>query len=163
MVGKVESIKDIKVTIDVGQHFPPNAPVMSRICLAWQSKSLAEAYTARWGLPAFTRVTKTDRKEFMRELGRIRRQGYAITRGEYYLANTVIAAPVFSGRRKDACRGVCIVAFSSDIAESQMRQYAGKVRDAAQAITFALGGRFEVSSWSGFRRRRIAQRCRLPR
>ena len=143
VVGKIESVRDIKVTIDVGQHFPPNAPVMSRICLAWQSDVSAQAYTTRWGLPAFTRATKTDRKELTRELSRIRAQGYGITRGEYYLANTVIAAPVFSPR-KDACRGVCIVAFSSDIADNELNQYAEKVRAAAQAITFALGGRFEV-------------------
>jgi DNA-binding IclR family transcriptional regulator len=143
IVGRAESPKDLKVTLDVGQHFPPTVPTMSRVCLAWQSDNSAEEYIARWGLPAYTSSTMTDRTKLKRELKKIRAQGYSATRGEYYPANTAIVSPVFSPRQ-DACRGIGLVAFSSEIADVELVQIAEKVRSAAQAITIALGGQFKM-------------------
>jgi IclR family acetate operon transcriptional repressor len=140
VVAKVDSPKDIKVTIDVGQHFPPSAPAMARIALAWKEDAEIEAYLARWGLPGYTLSTKTDRSEVHAELKAIREQGYALSLGEYYAANTAISAPVFS-RRDQIMRGICLVGFSSEITEAERPMFGQRVRAAAEAITRALGGR----------------------
>jgi len=139
IVAKVESPRDIKVTIDVGQHFPPGAPVFARVALAWRPPAEAEAHIARWGLPSYTQSTIVDRQSLYQELDRIRREGVAISRGEYYLANTAIAAPVFSAQR-DVSRGICLVAFSSEISDAEVPTFCEKLRTASHAISVALGG-----------------------
>lgn len=139
IVAKVESPRDIKVTIDVGQHFPPAAPVFARIVLAWGSSADAEAHVARWGLPSYTQSTIADRQRFFDELGRIRSEGVAVARGEYYLANTAIAAPVFSARQ-EVSRGICLIAFSSEISDAEVPAFSEKLRTASRAISAAIGG-----------------------
>lgn len=144
IVGKAESLKDLKVTLDVGQHFPPTVPTMSRVFLAWQDEALAEEYIARWGLPSYTSSTLIDRAKYRKELKQIRSLGYCATRGEYYPANTAIVSPVFSPQR-DRCRGICLLAFSSEITDSELTIICEKVRSAAQAITVAMGGQFNMA------------------
>lgn len=139
IVAKVDSPKDIKVTIDVGQHFPPAAPAMARIALAWKEEAEIEAYFARWGLPSYTPSTTTDRSQVRAELALIRQQGYALSLGEYYTANIAISAPVFSPRHQLA-RGICLVAFSSEITEAERSLVGQRVQAAAEAITRAIGG-----------------------
>jgi DNA-binding IclR family transcriptional regulator len=140
IVGKIDSPKDIKVTIDVGQHFPPAAPVFARVALAWSDAAEAEAYFARWGLPRYTGTTKIDLSEIQQELSRVRAQGYCLSRGEYYAANTAIAAPVFSARDV-VPRGLCLVAFNSEVTDAEAVRLGERVSQAANTITQVLGGR----------------------
>jgi DNA-binding IclR family transcriptional regulator len=139
MVAKVDSFRDIKVTIDVGQHFPPWAPALARIALAWQERDAAAAYFARWQARPTTPSTITDPAALLAELDRVRERGYAVSVGEYYPANTAISAPIFAPRR-DRCRGICLVAFTAEIAPSQIPALGQRVQAAARAITRALGG-----------------------
>jgi len=137
VVGSVNNWKDIKVTIDVGQRFPPSAPVFSRIALAWSSRAEVETYIAKGLLKRFTKQSKTDPDRLLEELARTRRDGYTVGIGEYYLANTIIAAPVFSVER-DTCRGICTIEFTSEVSPEMIPQYALAVRDTGRAITQAL-------------------------
>jgi DNA-binding IclR family transcriptional regulator len=138
IVAKVESPRDVKVTIDVGQHFPATAPVFMRAVLASRTEHEAEAYVARWGLPAFNRLTISDRHNFFADLETIRKDGVVVSRGEYYLMNTALAAPV-SSIGQSAQRGICLVAFSSEIPDTELNGYCKKIRSAAEAISAALG------------------------
>lgn len=140
IVAKVDSAKEIKVTVDVGQHFPPAAPVMARIAMAWMPIPEMEAYLARSGLARYTASTKVDYAEVLAELSRIRERGFAVSRGEYYPGNTAISSPVFSPQ-DGVCRGVCLLGFTSEIGERDISVFGNRVRDTANAITMAIGGR----------------------
>lgn len=139
MVAKVDSFRDIKVTIDVGQHFPPWAPALARIALAWRDRATAAAYFKRWEARPTTPSTITDPAELMAELDRVRARGYAVSIGEYYPANTAISAPIFTPR-DDRCRGLCLVAFSAELERERIARVGEAVRATARAITRALGG-----------------------
>lgn len=137
IVNKVENRKDIKVTIDIGQRFPPSAPVFARIALAWSNMAAVDSFLSNGYLQRFTELSKTDPDELRNELHRIRQNGYTISVGEYYLANTAIAAPVFTPQR-DVCRGICTVEFSSEVAKDMITKYAEAVYETGQAITRAI-------------------------
>lgn len=137
IVNKVENRKDIKVTIDIGQRFPPSAPVFARIALAWANAAAVDAFLKGGYFRSFTKLSKTDPDALKTELVQVRRDGYTISVGEYYLANTAIAAPVFTPQR-DICRGICTVEFTSEVSQDIIRTYAESVRDTGLEIGKAI-------------------------
>lgn len=149
IVAKVDSPKEIKVTVDIGQHFPPAAPAMARLAMAWMSGSSLDAYLASSGIARFTSSTKTDYAEILAELKLTRDRGFVVSRGEYYPGNTAISAPVFSPR-DSVCRGICLLGFTSEISDRDIAVFGDKVADAAHAITLAIGGRDPLATQSAF-------------
>lgn len=140
VVAKADSPKEIKTTVDVGQHFPPAAPVMARIAMAWRDLPEVEAYLAKFGIARYTGSTKVDYAEVLAEIDATRERGYGVSRGEYYAGNTAISAPIFSPR-DTVCRGICLLGFTSEISERDVVVFGEKVRETAHAITLAIGGR----------------------
>lgn len=149
IVAKVDSPKEIKITVDVGQHFPPAAPAMARIAMAWMSGPHLDGYLASSGIARYTAMTKVDYAEILEELRLTRERGYAVSRGEYYPGNTAISAPVFSPG-DNVCRGITLLGFTSEISERDIAVFGEKVRDAAHAITLAIGGRSPADDTQGF-------------
>lgn len=139
IVAKVESAREIKATIDLGQHFPASAPALLRATLAWAPE---EAIEERLGRRALGRVRA--------ELERTRARGYAVSRGEYYPANTAIAAPVFDGEPV-ARRGICLIAFTTEIDDRAVASAGRAVRAAAEAIGRAMGARASAAGTASAR------------
>lgn len=139
IVGKVESAKEIKVTIDVGQYFAPGTPALSRIAMAGMSDAEAETYLRNFCQTKFTPVTRTAAAAIRKEVSLVRKRGVAISEGEYLAGNTVVAAPVFSPT-DSACRGICLIGFSSQMRASDLPNLVRMVKSSALAITAALGG-----------------------
>jgi DNA-binding IclR family transcriptional regulator len=139
IVAKVDSPNEIKATVDLGQHFPAAAPALLRATLAWSDDGEVERYLSRSGLPRFTAKTRTKRSELYEELTRTRAAGYAVSRGEYYSGNVAIAAPVFD-RTRTARRGICLIAFITEIDDTRVKRIGRAVHRAAAGITRAMGG-----------------------
>lgn len=139
IVSKVESPREIKVTIDVGQHFHPATPALVRMLVAYKDREARAAYLRRWENRAFTPTTKSDPAEVAAEIAFIIERGYAISRGEYYPGNTAITAPVFSGR-DNIFRGLCLVAFNEEAAAVPLDDVGRALRAAADGISRSLGG-----------------------
>lgn len=140
VVSKVESPLDLKLTIDLGQRFPPTAPVVRRAYLAWQSKAEIEADIAKFGLPVFTPSTVSNLQTFLQRLQDVRDRGYDDSIGEYYAANTAISAPVFDPNGK-VVLVLCMVVLASEITEAELPLAGERVKRAAEEITHAFGGR----------------------
>src|SRR5262249_28045211 len=119
VVHKVESPRDVKVTIALGERLPPNAPLLSRTYLAWQPETVVAPFLARWGLQRYTPATITDELRFREELQRIRQRGYGGTLGEYILHLNAVAAPVFAPDGQVAFL-LCTLAFSSVLSEERL-------------------------------------------
>jgi DNA-binding IclR family transcriptional regulator len=143
IIAGVYSPNDIKVTVDVGQHFPPGTPAMARIAMSRMTAAEVDAYVADHGLPKFAPKTKVARAEIRAELAQVRLQGYSISRGEYHAGNTAISAPIFTVQ-DDICRGICLVGFNSQVAEKDLPALGEKVRDTANVITHAIGGQEKI-------------------
>jgi DNA-binding IclR family transcriptional regulator len=136
---KAESLKPIKVTIAVGEIFPPDAPLLAKCYLAWSSDAEVEAALTAHGLTQFTPRSVTDPQLFKEELADVRRTGYAVSRGEYYFRNTALAAPVFDHEGRIALM-LSTLGFSSDLTDADIPTYGGKLVAAADMVTRAIGG-----------------------
>ncbi|SLN74016.1 IclR family transcriptional regulator [Oceanibacterium hippocampi] len=135
----LESPRAIKVTIDVGQRFPPQAPVMMRAILAWQTQKVVNQFFTRYGTPHFTTATLTRREDIEAAMEDVRRLGYAISREEYYAANTAIAAPILAADRQVRA-GLCAVGFSSQMLHDEAPSLGRRLRAVADDISVDLGG-----------------------
>lgn len=79
----------------VGAGISAYCTAMGKVLLAWQSEKVIEEYLQHENLLPITRNTITDSHQLREELETIRRQGFAIDRGEALLETGCIAAPVW--------------------------------------------------------------------
>jgi DNA-binding IclR family transcriptional regulator len=139
IIGKCESTKEIKVTIDVGQYFAPGTPALARLAMAGMKDFEAMAYLRRHCQTKFTSATKTAISEIKSEVASVCRDGFAISEGEYLAGNTVVAAPVVSPN-EGGCRGICLIGFTSQMPVAELPKLGRLVKATADSITAALGG-----------------------
>jgi len=82
------------VAINVGTRFPAYATSMGRVLVAYLPGERLEAYLARVRLDRLTDRTVGSVAELRAELGRVRKQGYAIVDQELEEGLRSMAAPV---------------------------------------------------------------------
>ncbi|MGE0151628.1 MAG: IclR family transcriptional regulator [Reyranellaceae bacterium] len=80
IVEKVECTQPVRVDTYVGQRAPAHCSALGKIILAFADR---ETVDAAWQPQRYTRSTVVERDAFDRELATIRRQGYAVNRGEW--------------------------------------------------------------------------------
>lgn len=119
-IAKVESRKDIKITIDVGSRFEREAPLLSRLWAAWTDDSPSQAS-----------------KEV---LAHIRAQGYGTAWGEYRPELNVVAFPVFN-RDARPTLFVALLGIGADLTPETIDRMAGYLIEAAHVITISSGGK----------------------
>ncbi len=85
----------IRATFETGCKLPIHAGASGKVLLAFSDGSLLDQVVAVTGLRGYTRQTITDLKLFKAELFKIKRLGYALSRGERVPSATTISVPVF--------------------------------------------------------------------
>ena len=126
---------------DRGWPMPPPAPRMAtlRAGPSEVAKERAEKAEAVAGmLHAYTPRSITDPEELAIELDRIRRDGYAINRGEWRESVCGLAAPIFDATGQ-AVAGVGISGPRQRLTSNKLRGFSGDVLATASAISGALG------------------------
>jgi DNA-binding IclR family transcriptional regulator len=106
------------------------------------------------GLPRYTPTTITSPAALLSELDRVRRDGFAVDRGEFHREFCCVAVPVFSGGGR--FQAVLGLSTSSRTFEAQAENLVAAVRDVAAA---ASGGRAQRQSPAGGQRLR-EDRCK---
>jgi DNA-binding IclR family transcriptional regulator len=92
-----ESPAPLHYAVEVGEMKPLHAGSSGKAILAHLSDAAIEAYIERTGLPPLTARTVTDPKALWREIRKIRKQGYARSRGQRLDGAVAIAGSVFDG------------------------------------------------------------------
>lgn len=133
-VQKTESRRDIKVTIEVGERFPYDSPLLSRLWNAWRpDHSIAPTR-------AFTGTTLTDTDEVNRAMEGVRQQGIVAVYGEYISNLNVVGVPVF-GADAMPCLGITVLGMGHDLQPGQVERLRPSLVAAARDITLSSGGR----------------------
>ena len=89
---------DVAVGTSVYHHCSAGGKAM----MAYYPRERIDAIVDRWGLPAFTDETITDRETLFDELATVREEGIAFNREEYLRGVLAVGVPVF-----DATESVC--------------------------------------------------------
>lgn len=90
----IESFKSYFMGIKVGQSLPVYGGALSKVILAHLPPALISTLISD-DLPSFTPQTISHRDLLLKELKKIRKQGYAESRGELTIGEAAIAAPIY--------------------------------------------------------------------
>lgn len=90
----IESFKSYFMGIKVGQSLPVYGGALSKVILAHLPSDLISNLISD-DLPTFTPQTISHRDLLLKELAKIREQGYAESRGELTIGEAAIAAPIY--------------------------------------------------------------------
>lgn len=93
-VARVPVRRIMTVSITVGTRFPAYATSMGRVLLAGLTDDALADYLARVTLAPLTERTVSTPKELLREITRVRRDGYSIVDGELEQGLRSLAAPI---------------------------------------------------------------------
>lgn len=89
-----EGRRSMSSDVDVGTHFYLHASALGKAILAHLPREEVEAVVDRWGLPAFTDTTITEREALFAELEAVREAGVAYNREEHMPGIHAVAAPI---------------------------------------------------------------------
>lgn len=136
IVEKVECNQPVRVDTYVGQRAPTHCSALGKIILAFAA---AETVDAAWRPQRFTRNTVIERAAFDKELAKVRRQGYAINRGEWRDGVCAVAVPLsdLSGR---IAAGLSLTLPTARFDETALQKvFLPSLQQTAEQIERALG------------------------
>lgn len=136
-VNKLDSAHPVRAYSSIGGRAPAYCVASGKALLAHSSEaSLSDL--GEFPLPAYTPRTITTLDGLQREMAQIRRQGFAVNRGEWRDTVYGIAAIVLDAAGNPAA-SIGISGPAERMKPVHMKQYQGIVVDAAKGLSRALG------------------------
>jgi DNA-binding IclR family transcriptional regulator len=136
IVDVVESRNEMKITSPPGTRLRLLAPATGKIMLAQMEEKKAREMVNHMGLTRYTPRSKTDPKQFMKEVSETREKGYAIDDEEYILGVRAIATAIPCPPLPPAA--LWAVGFTSTINDKKMEIVISEIQRTAQEILHAL-------------------------
>lgn len=125
----------------VGAGITPYCTAVGKVLLAYQTPGYITDYLANEPLMAVTRNTITDANKLRQELEQIKRQGYAIDRGEALLEIGCVAAPIFGIDGQVLAAISLSGSYESVLNEDSLSRIRRDVVEAAQMVSAIIGYR----------------------
>lgn len=138
-VARAAKRKVMSISLMPGSRLPAYCTSMGRVLLAALREDEARKLVSRAPLPARTPRTITDPEELIRELARIRRQGFAVIDQEVELGLRSIAVPIFDARGKTVAALNLGVPALSDSSDNLVPCYLPALRRIQSEIKRVLG------------------------
>jgi DNA-binding IclR family transcriptional regulator len=134
---KVEGLKPVQVVSSIGDRCPAHCVATGKVLLAFADERYVEGLIYR-GLTRYNERTYASAKPLQEELRKIRRNGYAVNRGEWREEVRGLAAPITDGSQQVvASMGVC--APSSRLDDETIISLVPLVVEAAKKLSALLG------------------------
>lgn len=133
-VDRAESTRAVRISYERGSALPINAGASALVLLAWSPDDDVRRLLEAVELRRFTSATLTDVDALMERLGRIRRIGYSITRGELDPDVVGIAAPI-RDENENVVAAVSVAALASRVYPEAEAEIAQKVLTTAREIS----------------------------
>lgn len=137
-VHKIDSDEPVRAYSDIGGRAPAHCVATGKALLAWQSDAAQKNRSSR--LTQHSARTIVDSAAFLRAMRRIRRQGYAINRGEWRETVGGVAAPIL-GELGQVIAAIGVSGPLSRLGPARMRALAPLVTNAAEQISEELSPR----------------------
>jgi IclR family KDG regulon transcriptional repressor len=130
--------KTTRLSIAVGQATPLSSGAHGRCFLAYEDEAEWRRMIAS-GLHPLTANTITDPAEYIETLRVVRRDGLAISHGEYYAGTSAVAVPVFGGSGRVELVISCMYV-TSQMDDEHLRTVIRLLREASR----------KLSEWNGY-------------
>ena len=137
-VERLESPETVRIVARVGRRIPLYAGSAGKVFLAFLPEEQRESIFSNLDLKPITERTITDVRKLRTELVQIKKLGYAVSRGEWVIDASGVAAPIFDQRG-------CIIAAMTISGPTQrftnpvIKEIAALVLEEAKKISFELG------------------------
>ncbi len=139
-VEQVQCRELMRMSAKLGARAPLHASGVGKAMLAAMDPPGAAAVLGRQGLARHTPHTLATREALTAELARIRARGYAVDDEEHALGMRCVAATVFD-ENGEAWAALSLAGPTTRITGERLPVLGALVRETAQAMTAALGGR----------------------
>ncbi len=137
-VERLESPETVRIVARIGRRIPLYAGSAGKVFLAFLSEKRRNEILASIKLVPMTSRTITDLNELKTNLGKIQRQGYAVSKGEWVLEASGVAAPIFDQSSRITA-ALTISGPSQRFTEEKINEIAALVKPAAEEISRELG------------------------
>lgn len=118
----------------IGGRAPAYCVATGKALLAWHERTLTDLLNVR-PLHRFTKTTISDTAQLAMELHKIKKQGYALNKGEWREAIWGVAAPIFGGIDGRAVAAIGISGPARQIKQTAPKELGLVLRDAALTIS----------------------------
>jgi DNA-binding IclR family transcriptional regulator len=135
----VESSHQLQYKVDLNEWIPVHAGASGLAIVAFLGEDKIESIIARTGLRPLTPRSITERYKFDAELQKIRKRGYAITRGQRTPGAVGLGAPIFNSDG-EVVGDICLTLPESRFDASSQDRMAGLLKACANEVTKAIGG-----------------------
>lgn len=137
-VERLESPETVRIVARIGRRIPLYAGSAGKVFLAFLPEERRQEILAATEMVPMTRRTITDMEELRSDLNRIRKRGYAISKGEWILEAAGVAAPIFDqyGRISAA---LTISGPAQRFTEEKINETIPLVKSGAEEISRELG------------------------
>lgn len=136
-IRKIESPDVFGITSPDGLRRPLTTGSLGKAILSTYTPSMVEEYFSRHGLTAHTPRSITDRKSYIKELTKVRSQGFAVDQEELIHGVCGVAAPIAVGKRP-AIGGVAVAFPSVRFNADKIFEWGQLVRQAGLAISHRI-------------------------
>jgi IclR family transcriptional regulator, acetate operon repressor len=139
-IEKIEPEGFIRMDTWVGRRMPVHATSVGKAIVAYVTAEQLEEILRRGGMEKRTPKTITTPSRLLKELGKVRNQGYAVDDEENNLGARCVAAPVFD-ERGSILASLGLSGTTQQVSPQSMPRVVEALRDAARHISMSMGYR----------------------
>lgn len=132
IVDMVESRNEMKITSPPGTRLPLLAGATGRVLLSQIEKEKSKEMIQKKGLVRYTSKTVIDQRQFLREIEKVKGQGYAVDDEEYIPGVRAVAAPLVFPSSPPAA--LWVVGFTSTLDDQKVKTVIREIQEAVQEI-----------------------------
>jgi DNA-binding IclR family transcriptional regulator len=136
IIATAEAAKPIKITSPAGTTIPLLAGATGKAFLSLMADEQCVDLIKRHGLPQFTPHSITNEEQYMAELRRVRKRGYALDNEEYMPGVGAIAVSL--GNLRGLPLAVWVIGFANTIGTDQIHYMAQQVKQFAEKLKASL-------------------------
>lgn len=137
IIETADSQSELKISAPIGTRIPIFAGAAGKVFLAYLDDAKLTRLFAERDLPRFTAKSVSAKGDYLAELRRVRKLGYATDYGEYLEGVNAICVPL-QGTEEARPAALWVVGFSTSFNEDKMLRAAREAMAYAQEISFML-------------------------
>lgn len=137
---KLDSTHLMRIVSEIGARLPMHCTGLGKVLLAYKKPAEVKRIVEEHGLSPMTEQTITDAEALMRELSRVKRQGYAIDDREVMDGLRCVAAPIFNSQG-DVGYAISVSCLANNLHGARLDEVRRELIQAAENISYAMGYR----------------------
>jgi len=134
----VESRNEMKITSPPGTRLPLLAGATGRVLLSQIENEKRKKMIQKKGLVRYTSKTVIDHRQFLREIEKVKGQGYAVDDEEYIPGVRAVAAPLLFTSSPPAA--LWVVGFTSTLDDQKVKTVIREIQETIHEIKQSLEG-----------------------